>query len=101
MAASKSLTPEQRALRARLAAHESWARTDDRAARTAPARQAMADRFVREAREKFGDLPDDELQRRAHHLRQAHFLRLSMAAARARQARAARKSRTTRGGRDA
>jgi hypothetical protein len=33
-----SLTPEERSLRARLAAHVSWARTEDRAARTARAR---------------------------------------------------------------
>ena len=33
------MTPEQRALRARLASHSSWANTGDRAARTAPARR--------------------------------------------------------------
>ena len=30
-------------------AHLSWAATDDRSARTAPARAAMRDRFLREA----------------------------------------------------
>jgi hypothetical protein len=34
LAASKTLTDEQRALRARLAAHESWANTENRSART-------------------------------------------------------------------
>src|SRR5262249_41219444 len=39
------LTPEQRSLRARLASHASWARTDDPSARTAPARSAFFHRF--------------------------------------------------------
>lgn len=33
------MTPEQRSLRARLASHCSWAGTEDRSARTAPARR--------------------------------------------------------------
>lgn len=37
-----------RSLIARLAAHESWARTADPTARTAPARRALLDRFERE-----------------------------------------------------
>jgi hypothetical protein len=52
-----------------LANHEKWAAVEDRAAATAPARQAFRDRFVREARERFGDLPADELAYRAEHLR--------------------------------
>lgn len=39
---------EHRALQARLGAYESWARTSDRAARTAPARRAALDRFARQ-----------------------------------------------------
>ena len=87
MAASTALTPEQRALRARLAAHESWASTTDRSARTAAARKALEDRFVREARERFGDLPPDELARRAEHLKRAHMTRLALASSRARSSR--------------
>jgi hypothetical protein len=39
---------------ARLGAHESWARTADRAARTANARAGLLARFEREAREQLG-----------------------------------------------
>ncbi len=42
------LTPEHRSLRASLAAHESWAYTHDRAARTANARKAADDRFEKQ-----------------------------------------------------
>ncbi|GHF83441.1 hypothetical protein FHX82_006466 [Amycolatopsis bartoniae] len=42
---SNELTPEQRRLRAQIAAHVSWANTQDRAARTAAARKAAVDRF--------------------------------------------------------
>jgi hypothetical protein len=45
---SSNLTPEQRSLRARLAAHDSWARTVDRKARTAKARKARLHRIVAE-----------------------------------------------------
>ncbi len=45
MAAAKSLTPEQRSQRASFASHISWAHTDDRSARTAPARAASMGRF--------------------------------------------------------
>lgn len=83
------LTPEGRALRARIAAHTKWANTDDPAAATSAARQAFADRFISQAREKFGDLPAAELARRAEHLRKAYFHRLALKSAQARQARKA------------
>jgi hypothetical protein len=44
----EDLTPAQRSLRARVAAHTSWASTSDRAARTAAARKAANDRFARQ-----------------------------------------------------
>lgn len=81
------LTPEQRALRATLAAHTKWANTGDRSAATAAAREAFADRFTREARERFGDLPPDQLAQRADHLKRAHMTRLALASSRARAAR--------------
>lgn len=65
-----------------------WAGVDDRTAATAPARAAMRDKFIREAREKFGDLPDDELARRAEHLRRAHFKRMALRSAQARRKKA-------------
>jgi hypothetical protein len=70
-----------------IANHESWAATEDRPARTAPARDAFRDRFVQEARARFGDLPADELARRAEHLRKAFYGRLALKSAQARRAR--------------
>ena len=63
-----------------------WANVEDRSAATAPGRKAFRDRFVREARERFGDLPDDELAIRAEHLRKAHYLRMALRSAQARRA---------------
>lgn len=80
-------TPSELALHARAMAHAKWAATDDPAAATAPARKAFLDRFVREARERFGDLPDDELARRAEHLRKGYFAALAAKSVRARAAR--------------
>jgi hypothetical protein len=81
----EALAAENRVLRAKLASHESWARTRDRAARTAPARQAAASRFVKLARERFGDLPEQDLQLAAEQLKKAYFTKLAYAAAEARR----------------
>jgi hypothetical protein len=43
------MTPEQRSLRASIAAHVQWAKESDPPARTAGARQAFLERFEREA----------------------------------------------------
>ena len=72
-----------------LANEHKWAAVDDRTAATAPAREAFRDRFIREAREKFGDLPTDDLARRAEHLRRAHFKRMALRSAQARRKRSA------------
>jgi hypothetical protein len=69
--------------------HDRWAAVEDRTAATAPARQAFRDRFLTEARERFGDLPADELAYRAEHLRKAFYARLAVKSARARRARKA------------
>lgn len=79
------LTPSERALRARLAAHIKHAACEDPSAATAPARRAFLDRFMREARERFGDLPDEELARRAEHLKRAYFTKLSLRSSTARR----------------
>jgi hypothetical protein len=72
-----------------LANEYKWAAVDDRTAATDPARKAFRDRFVREAREKFGDdLAPDDLARRAEHLRRAHYKRLALRSAQARRKRA-------------
>ena len=75
-----SLSPSERSLRARIAAHESWARTENRSARTAPARQAAMDAFARKV-DPDGRLDPAERARRADHARRAHFLRLAMKSA--------------------
>ena len=81
-------SPSFRTMRARLAAHESWARTADRSARTAPARKAAADRFEREV-DPDGSLDPAERARRAEHARKAYFIRLAMKSAEARRRAAA------------
>ena len=71
--------PERQSLRslsARVAAHESWARTADRSARTAPARAAMWQKFLDEA---AGD------PIRAEHLRKAYYGRLALKSAKSRR----------------
>lgn len=78
------MTPSQQA---RLAAHESWANTPDRAARTAGARQGLMARFEREARERLGaDASDRAVADAAESARSAYFQRLSAAGVAARRA---------------
>jgi hypothetical protein len=78
------LTPSERVLRARLAAHEKWAQTGDRTAAIATARQAFLDRFERQV-DPDGILDPAERARRAESAKRAHFLRLSLKSARARR----------------
>lgn len=79
-----TLTPAQRTLRAKLAAHTLHARVPDAAKHTAPARRAFLERFEREV-DPFGELPDAERRRRAVHARKAYFSRLALASVKARQ----------------
>lgn len=71
-------------LAGRIGAHASWAKTDDRTARTAPARKAFADRFAREV-DPDGTLAPAERMRRAEHARKAYFLGLALKSAQARR----------------
>lgn len=71
-----ALTESERRLRSTIAAHESWAQTTDRAARTAPARRALDQRFLEQA----GGDPI-----KAAHLRKAHFARLALKSAQSRR----------------
>lgn len=66
----------ERKLRSSIAAHESWAKTANRASRTAPARAALDQKFLDEA----GGDPV-----RAGHLRKAYFQRLALKSAQARR----------------
>jgi hypothetical protein len=69
-------TPNDRRAIAQIAAHESWANTENRSARTAPARAALDQKFLDAA---GGD------RVRAAHLRKAHFARLALKSAQARR----------------
>lgn len=77
-------SPAERALRAKLASHVRWANTEDRAAATAPGRQAFLDRFEREV-DPEGQLSPQERARRAEHARKAYFARLALKSAQARR----------------
>ncbi|WP_256835992.1 hypothetical protein [Micrococcus sp. Mcc89] len=77
-------TSAESRLRASIAAHESWAHTEDRSARTAPARAALMARFEHEA-DPEGTLLPAERARRAEHLRRAYFQRLALKSAQSRR----------------
>lgn len=66
----------ERQLAASAMAHESWANTPDRTARTAPARAALEAKFLDQA---GGD------PKRAAHLRKAYFQRLALKSAQSRR----------------
>lgn len=78
------LTPSERSLRSRMAAHASWANTADPTARTAAGRAAFRDQFERQV-DPEGVLPPAERQRRAEHARKAHYTRLALASAKSRR----------------
>lgn len=69
-------TPTERRLAAQIAAFESWGNTDNRSARTAPARAAHDQKFIDAA----GGDPV-----RAAALRKAHFSRLALKSAQSRR----------------
>ncbi len=73
-------------LHAQAAAYQSWAMTEDRAARTAPGRAARDAKFVALV-DPEGRLTDPELAERVALARRAYFSRLSLAAAQARRRR--------------
>jgi hypothetical protein len=72
------LTPAERSLRAQLASHTSWARTENRTARTSNGRAALEQKFLDEA---GGD------PKRAESIRKAYYARLAFESAKARRAR--------------
>lgn len=78
------LTPSEKSLRGRVAAHTSWALTPDRTARTAKARKASHDRFEREV-DPEGVLSPAERAKRAENARKAYFSRLALRSAQSRR----------------
>jgi hypothetical protein len=85
MPEQEPMSPGQRSLRARMAAHAMHARNDP-VEITAKARAAFLASFER-AVDPEGVLPPEERRRRAEHLRSAHFARLALASAKARRRR--------------
>lgn len=83
MAASKSLTPSERSLRARLAAHTLHATHDSREL-TKSAREAFLKRFEDQV-DPDRTLPEAERLRRAEQARKAYFTSLALKSARARR----------------
>jgi hypothetical protein len=79
------LSPTERVLRARAAAHAKHAQHDARAAMD-KARAVFLAAFERQV-DPAGLLPPAERRRRAEQLRSAHFARLALASAKARRAR--------------
>jgi hypothetical protein len=79
-----SETPAERSLRARLAAHTLHAHYDSREL-TKKARAAGPGQLAYFLRQVDLALPEPERQRRAEHLRRAHFQRLALASAKARR----------------
>jgi len=77
-----ALTPEERSLRARIAAHAQHAQG---ATNTAPARAGFRAKFEKEV-DPDGVLDPDERARRAEHAFKAHMARLSLAASKKRRA---------------
>jgi hypothetical protein len=80
------MTPEQRSMRARVAAHTRWSQHDP-VSGTAAARRALNDQFERMV-DPDHELPTDERSRRAASARKAYFARLALASSRARRSRA-------------
>jgi hypothetical protein len=82
------LTPEQRTLRASIAAHTRWAQ-EDPTANAARGQAGLFAKFQREAREAEPGLSEAEYTRRAESAYRAHMARLSFACSTARGVRKA------------
>jgi len=80
------LTPEQRTLRASIAAHTRWS-AEDPAANAARGQAGLLAKFEREVRAADPTLPDAEVARRTQSAYRAHMARLSFASSKARGAR--------------
>jgi hypothetical protein len=78
-----ALTPAQRTLRARLAAHKRWSQGDPHA-NAVRAQAGLLDRFRREILAEQGQIAEPELTRRAESRRREHMTRLAFNQSRAR-----------------
>ncbi|KIA60561.1 hypothetical protein FG87_36205 [Nocardia vulneris] len=73
-------------MQAKIAAHESWACTADRAARTAKARSAVLSKFER-AVDPDGLLSPEERAYRVEQAKKAHYTRMALKSAQNRRRR--------------
>jgi hypothetical protein len=73
-------TPAERRMYGKIGAHESWARTTDRSARTLPARRAAWERFEKLV-DPEGKLPPAQRAQMAENARKAHFQRMALKSA--------------------
>jgi hypothetical protein len=85
---ANKLPPAERRLVGEIGAHISWARTEDRSARTANARNTFLNRFDKQV-DPDGTLLPAERARRSVHARKAYFSRLALKSAQARRRRGA------------
>lgn len=83
MPASKTLTPEQRSQRARIAALTRWA-AEDPQANAERGQRGLQDRFRREIAESNPGLSAAEIDRRADAAFRAHMARIAFASSKAR-----------------
>jgi hypothetical protein len=79
-------TSVERRLRSQIGALESWARTENRSARTLAARQAAWDRFEKQV-DPEGKLPPAQRAKMAECARKAHFKRMALRSVEARRRR--------------
>jgi hypothetical protein len=79
------MTPEERTLRAQIAAHTLHSRVDSRV-HTEPARRAFLDSFEKKV-DPEGVLPVEERRRRAEQAKSAHFKSMALKSAQVRRQR--------------
>lgn len=82
MSRDTGLTPQQRSLRARIAAHSLHSKCDSRV-HTQPARDAFMARFERQV-DPNTELPEAERRRRAESAKKEYFAALALKSSRAR-----------------
>jgi hypothetical protein len=85
------LTPEQRVMRARIAAHKLHEQVQDPSAHTAPARAKFLERFALQV-DPDGVLSESERAKRAEHAKRAYMLGLALKSSKARGRRKVRPS---------
>jgi hypothetical protein len=80
-------TPTERRLAAQYGAHKSWENTDDRSARTLPARLKFEERFARQV-DPDNRLAPAERAKRAESARKAYYKQFALKSVQARRRRA-------------